>query len=108
MRQRHQLCSDAAGSRLPHAGYHLLPSVCGEGAQKQRTQPWWAVQRARCCAGAAPFETQDKELTWSLIMWGDVESWPEKLSKQCRTFLEVSCPIPFNSQSDSTLNAGNA
>ena len=60
-----------------------------EDAQKQRTQQWWAVQRARCFAGAPPFETQDKELTWSLIMWGEVESWPEKLSKQCRTFLEV-------------------
>ena len=52
------------------------------------------MQRAHCFAGAPPFETQDKELTWSLIMWGEVESWPEKLSKQCRTFLEVSCPSP--------------
>ena len=52
------------------------------------------MQRARCSAGAPPFETQDKELTWSLIMWGEVESWPAKLSKQCRAFLEVSCPSP--------------
>ena len=92
--ESHQPCSDPASSGLPHAGQQLLPSVCGEGAQKQRTQQWWAVRRAHCFAGAPPFETLDKELTWSLIMWGEVESWPEKLSQQCRAFLQVSCPSP--------------
>ncbi len=51
---------------------------------------------ALCClsaqcwpAGKGPFEVASKELTCALILWGDIQHFPEKLSQPCVAFIQV-------------------
>ena len=40
-------------------------------------------------AGKGPFEVASKELTCALILWGDIQHFPEKLSPPCIAFIQV-------------------
>jgi serine/threonine protein kinase len=45
--------------------------------------------------GRPPFEVESEELTCAMIMWGEIEEWPEDLSHEGRCFLESAmCKDP--------------
>ena len=41
-------------------------------------------------AGKGPFEVANKDLTCALILWGDIQHFPDKLSQPCISFIQVS------------------
>ena len=45
------------------------------------------------CAGKGPFEVANKDLTCALILWGDIQRFPDKLSQPCTSFIQVMHPL---------------
>ncbi|KAL3141526.1 hypothetical protein ABBQ32_004775 [Trebouxia sp. C0010 RCD-2024] len=39
--------------------------------------------------GKAPFEVPSKDLTCALILWGDIQHYPDKLSQPCISFIQT-------------------
>ena len=42
-------------------------------------------------SGKGPFEVGSKEVTCALILWGQIQRFPEKMSQPCISFIQV-CP----------------
>lgn len=40
-------------------------------------------------AGKGPFEVASKDLTCALILWADIQHFPDKLSQPCTSFIQV-------------------
>ena len=45
------------------------------------------------CAGKGPFEVANQDLTCALILWGDIQHFPDKLSQPCTLFIQVMHPL---------------
>ena len=39
--------------------------------------------------GRLPFEAEDKHLSAALILWADVTYWPDTISPECISFIQV-------------------
>ena len=49
--------------------------------------PW--LQVGCLVQDCLPFEAEDKALAAALILWADVATWPDTLSPECVSFLQV-------------------
>ncbi len=65
------------------------PGAATDRPTDQLTNPQVGCTAHELLVGCLPFETDDKLLAAALVLWADVASWPDTLSPECVSFLQV-------------------
>ena len=83
--------------RLAIQSHHCLCTTCSQrdgcmllaSPQRALQQLVGITALLSISAGKGPFEVASKDLTCALILWADIQHFPDKLSQPCTSFIQV-------------------